>query len=161
MNRVAPILLVDEDENDILLTRRSLAGMGISTNVYAIRNGDDAIANLARTGRYLNRRKEPLPWLVLLDLSLPGKDGFEVLKWIRNQPHLKGLRVVVLTSSKEIRDAKRAYQIGADSFLVKPLEFEDQGLLISMLPGQGISKRRPINKDTKMPKDSAVLQAVA
>jgi CheY-like chemotaxis protein len=137
MSRSVPILLVEEDENDILLTRRSLAKMGVSTNVRAIRNGDDAIAYLGGTSRYSSRRKDRLPCLVLLELRIPGKDGFEVLEWVRSQPHLKGLPVVVLTSSHEIQDARRAYQIGADCFLVKPLESGDQTALMS-LSGQQI-----------------------
>ena len=72
---------------------------------------------------YDDREKYPLPALVLLDIKMPGMDGFEVLKWIRNQPSLAKLCVVMLTSSDQIQDANKAYQFGANSFLVKPLDF--------------------------------------
>jgi len=72
---------------------------------------------------YHDRVKYPLPNLVLLDIKMPGMNGFEVLKWIRHQPSLAGLCVVMLTSSDQIRDANKAYQFGANSFLVKPLDF--------------------------------------
>jgi CheY-like chemotaxis protein len=76
-------------------------------------------------GPYANRERFPFPELVLLDLKLVQMDGFEVLKWVRAHPHFKDLRVVVLTSSSNIRDVNKAYQLGANSFLVKPLELEN------------------------------------
>jgi CheY-like chemotaxis protein len=66
-----------------------------------------------------------MPELILLDLNMPGIDGFQLLRWIRQQPGLKALRVVVLTSSTEMRDATLAYRLGANSFLVKPMDFEE------------------------------------
>jgi len=71
-----------------------------------------------------NRAEYPLPELLLLDLKMPKLDGFEVLRWLRQDPGLKALRVVVLTSSEEISDVNRAYQLGANSFLVKPVNFD-------------------------------------
>ena len=76
-------------------------------------------------GKYALRTLYPVPALVLLDLKLPGMDGFEVLSWIRRHPQLSRLHVVVLTSSGQIRDANQAYQLGANSFLVKPADFEN------------------------------------
>src|SRR5258705_11385830 len=82
-----------------------------------------------------NRHEYPLPALMLLDLKMPRKDGFEVLHWIRQQPSLKTLRVVVLTASDQMRDVNRAYQLGANSFLVKPTDFEDFITMILSLSG--------------------------
>ena len=79
---------------------------------------------LTGEGKYSNRDEYPLPDLLLLDLKMPRMDGFETLRWLRLQPGLKALRVVVLTSSEEIRDVNLAYQLGANSFLVKPIDFE-------------------------------------
>src|SRR5207248_11387786 len=76
-------------------------------------------------GKYGNRDEHPLPDLLLLDLKMPRMDGFQVLQWLRQQPGLSSLRVVVLTSSEDLRDVNTAYQLGANSFLVKPLEFEN------------------------------------
>jgi CheY-like chemotaxis protein len=90
-----------------------------------VRNGDEAIAYLAGEREFSNRAEFPLPRVILLDLKLPGTDGFEVLKWIRAQPGLKSLIVVVLTSSDHIRDVNEAYALGANSFMVKPMDFEN------------------------------------
>jgi CheY-like chemotaxis protein len=88
-----------------------------------LKDGEEAIAYLSGTGSYTNRLDHPLPRLVLLDLKMPRVDGFEVLRWIRGQPRLAGLRVVVLTSSTDVRDVNLAIQSGADSFLIKPADF--------------------------------------
>jgi CheY-like chemotaxis protein len=76
-------------------------------------------------GVYANRAEYPLPDLFLLDLKMPRVNGFEVLEWLRDQPGLAALRVLVLTSSEDLRDVNRAYQLGANSFLVKPLDFQN------------------------------------
>ena len=76
-------------------------------------------------GTYANRGGYPLPSLILLDLKLPGMDGFDVLRWIRQEPNFGSLPVIVLTSSEQIRDVNRAYQLGANSFLVKPTDFQN------------------------------------
>jgi CheY-like chemotaxis protein len=120
----AVILLAEDREDDILLIRRVFTKGNILNPLQIVRNGEEAIAYLKGEGPYANREEYPLPDLVLLDLKMPRIDGFEVLKWIREQPELCALRVVVLTSSEEIRDVNLAYQLGANSFLVKPLDFE-------------------------------------
>ena len=138
MNKTAGILLVEDDPNDVLLIRRAFNQARISNPCHVVRDGDSAISSLAGVAPYANRNKYPLPALVLLDLKMPGTNGFEVLRWIRNQPGLRDLRVVVLTSSDDLRDVNEAYRLGADSFLVKPLEFETAGALIAALKAQGI-----------------------
>src|SRR5437868_2030655 len=94
----ALILLVEDKEDDIVLIRRALAKAGVVNPLQVVRDGDEAIEYLAGERKYRNREEYPLPQLVLLDLKLPGMDGFEVLRWIRGQPGLSSLRVVVLTS---------------------------------------------------------------
>lgn len=121
----AVILIVEDREDDIVLMRRALTKGYISHPIQIVRDGDEAIAYLKGEGKYANREEFPLPALVLLDLKMPRVDGFEVLEWIRSQPELNTLRVVVLTSSDAMRDVNRAYQLGANSFLVKPLDFEN------------------------------------
>ncbi|HTL59773.1 MAG TPA: response regulator [Candidatus Limnocylindrales bacterium] len=134
----APILVVEDDYNDVLLIRRAFRLAQIGNHIRFVRNGRSAIAYLSGIGRYANRDKYPMPSLVLLDLKMPGLDGFGVLEWIRQQSRFNTLRVVVLTSSDEIRDVNEAYQLGANSFLVKPLEFENIGALFSTLTAQRI-----------------------
>lgn len=118
------ILIVEDNPDDVLLVRRSFALAKVLNPVQVVTNGEDAIAYLGGSGKYENRAEFPLPSLVLLDLKMPGLDGFDVLSWIRNEPTLHALRVVVLSSSDEMRDVNKAYQLGANSFLVKPVDFE-------------------------------------
>jgi CheY-like chemotaxis protein len=119
----ALILLVEDREDDILIMLRSFDQAGIKNPVQVVRDGDEAMEYLGGEGKYSNRHGYPLPELVLLDLRMPKVDGFEVLRWIRLRPDLSGLRVVVLTSSADIRDVNMAYAMGANSFLVKPMDF--------------------------------------
>lgn len=125
MSDQALFLLVEDNEDHVVLIRRAFAKSKVLNPLQVVRTGEDAIAYLEGTGRFSNRAEFPLPAVVLLDLKLTGLDGFDVLRWIRQQPGLKALRVVVLTSSNEIRDVNLAYQLGANSFLVKPVDFED------------------------------------
>src|SRR5262249_39116010 len=109
----------------IRLIRRAFDKAEIPNPLQVVRNGEEAMAYLAGEKEFANRAEFPLPKLILLDLKMPGLDGFEVLKWIRSQPGLKGLIVVVLTSSDHIRDVNEAYSLGANSFMVKPMDFEN------------------------------------
>ncbi len=117
-------LLIEDTENDALLVRRAFLKANVLNPLQIVRRGEEAIEYLSGNGKYANRAEYPLPALVLLDLKMPGMDGFEVLTWIRAQPGLNALRVVVLTSSDDIREVNKAYQLGANSFLVKPVDFE-------------------------------------
>jgi CheY-like chemotaxis protein len=128
-------LLVEDSQDDVLLIRRAFAKANIHDALQVVRNGEEALAYLKGEGHYSNRTEYPLPDLVLLDLKLPGKDGFEVLQWIRHEPGFSALRVVVLTSSDDIRDVNRAYQLGANSFVVKPVDGNDFVSIVQALQG--------------------------
>ena len=123
MSACPVILLVDDDDNDAVLIKRAFARSGIPHLINTVKDGQEAICYLSGDVPYRDRSKNPLPALVLLDIKMPMKDGFEVLRWIRAQPEFARLCVVMLTSSDEIRDVNKAYQLGATSFLVKPLDF--------------------------------------
>jgi len=125
MQDEAVILLVEDRGDDILLIQKAFTKAEVPNPMMVVRDGEEAIAYLAGEGKFANRAEYPLPWLVLLDLKMPRVDGFEVLRWIRKQPGFSSTIVIVLTSSQEIRDVNRAYQLGANSFMVKPLEFEN------------------------------------
>jgi CheY-like chemotaxis protein len=109
--------------DDAWLIRRAFERAGVGSPLRVVTSGLDAIAYLSGDQPYWDRAKCPLPALVLLDIKMPMTDGFEVLKWIRRQPELARLCVIMLTSSDEIRDVNLAYTLGANSFLVKPLDF--------------------------------------
>lgn len=119
------ILLAEDRDDDVLLVRQAFDQAGIRNPLYVVHNGQEAISYLKGEGPFASREEFPLPSLLLLDLKMPGVDGFEVLEWIRQQPGLSSLRVVVLTSSDQMKDVNRAYQAGANSFLVKPHDFEN------------------------------------
>ena len=117
------ILLVEDNEDDAFLIERAFQRANILNELRLVKNGQEAIAYLSGTGLYTNRTDNPLPRLILLDLKMPGIDGFEVLQWIRRQSGLAPMRVVVLTSSTDVRDVNLAIQLGADGFMIKPADF--------------------------------------
>ena len=119
-----PILLIEDTRDDVLLIQRAFRKAGLNVRVHVVNDGEAAVDYLAGKGAYADREQHPLPVLVLLDLKLPRRSGFEVLTWIREQPLLKRLSVVMLTSSDQMPDVNRAYDLGASSYLVKPVEFD-------------------------------------
>ena len=123
MRENALILLVEDRADDVVIILRSFDKAGIKNPIQVLSDGEEAIAYLSGSGKYSNRQEYPLPELILLDLKMPKVDGFEVLKWTRTHPEVSRLRVVVLTSSDDIRDVNLAYKLGANSFLVKPMDF--------------------------------------
>ena len=129
------ILLVEDDSNDVLLIRRAFAKAAISNPVHTVEDGDAAVAYLAGEGTYADRGDHPLPGVVLLDLKLPRRSGLEVLAWVRQVPGLRRLPIVVLTSSRESSDVNRAYDLGANSYLVKPVAFDTLTDLVRILQG--------------------------
>lgn len=118
------ILLVEDSPDDALLVQRAFRKLGGETRIRLVENGEKAVAYLGGEGDYADRIRFPLPDLMLLDLKLPRRSGFEVLEWLRGQPGLKRLPVVVFTGSREAADVDRAADLGANSYLVKPLGFE-------------------------------------
>ena len=121
----APILVADDDPDDVLLLRRAFRKANLPVSLRVVTDGEAAIAYLAGDGPYADRDDHPLPALLLLDLKMPRKSGFEVLEWIRSQPGLRRLRIVVLTSSRHSSDIDRAHELGANSYVVKPIVFDD------------------------------------
>ncbi|HEY2081593.1 MAG TPA: response regulator [Verrucomicrobiae bacterium] len=119
------ILLAEDDEDYVHLIKQVFDRAHIPNPIHVVWNGEEAIAYLKGEGKYSNREEFPLPDIILLDLKMPRVSGLEVLRWVKQQPGLSSLRVLVLTSSEEIRDVNEAYQLGANSFLVKPLDFHD------------------------------------
>ena len=121
--RPAHILLVEDNRMDVELVLDAFREARLLDTVHVSPNGNDALDYLFGRGRYADRRAFPLPDLVLLDLGLPGVDGFTVLRELKAAPILKRLPVVILTSSREDRDRATTYDSGANSYLVKPVSF--------------------------------------
>ena len=130
MNERQSILLVDDSENDLLLVRVAFKKADFRNPLQEVHNGQEAIAYLDGDGQYNDRNRFPLPAVVLLDLNMPRKNGFDVLSWRDTQPALKPLPIIILTASSRMEDVERAFDLGANCFLVKPATLEE---LIAMI----------------------------
>ena len=118
------ILLVEDNEDDIVLEQEALAEAKLVNIMYVVRDGEEAIAYLKRQGRY---RDAKMPGLILLDINMPKKNGFEVLKEIKSDADIRHIPVVMLTTSDSERDIVQAYAKGACSFITKPMDFDKFG----------------------------------
>ena len=114
------VLHVEDDPNDVLLLQRAFRRAGLTHALQVVTDGDQAVAYLTGQGQYTDRSAHPLPSLILLDLKLPRRSGLEVLAWLRSDPEVKKLPVIVLTSSRLSEDVDRAYALGANSYMAKP-----------------------------------------
>lgn len=120
-----PILLVEDEADHARLVKKSLTEHGRLLNeIYWVKNGIEAMEYITQTGHY-NEKDTPRPGLILLDLKMPLKDGFQVLTELKSDPRYKSIPVVVLTTSVNSDDAKRALDLGANDFIVKPVKFSD------------------------------------
>ena len=137
------ILLVDDDENDTFLLKKAFERAGVNVPVRVLSDGMECMRYLSGEGPYADREIFHLPAIVLLDLKLPVRNGFDVLRWIREQPLFGKLCVVILTGSVHERDESLALRLGANSVLTKPLGFGNavvlcrsiECLLLSCHPG--------------------------
>jgi CheY-like chemotaxis protein len=127
------ILLIDDNEDDILLMQRAIQKANISNPIQSVSDGAQAIEYLKGEEPYSDSVRFPTPALLLLDLKMPRMTGFELLEWIRQQPKLKRLWVIVLTHSQERSDIDRAYDLGANSYLVKPSQFNSLVEIVAVL----------------------------
>jgi CheY-like chemotaxis protein len=118
MNTQSIFLLVEDNEDDVFFMQRAFQQAGVHNPLHVVRNGEEAIEYLSGQNDYSDRERYPLPDLIFLDLKMPGVNGFEVLKWMREQS-LK-LPVAVLTSSPEEIDRQLAFDLGAECYLLKP-----------------------------------------
>jgi two-component system, response regulator len=125
MSDMIEILLVEDNPNDIELTLTALRSNHLANNVHVVRDGEEAIEFIFGSGRYAERDTTLKPKVILLDLKLPKVDGVEVLKKIRENEATKNIPVVVLTSSAEDKDIIETYNLGINSYIVKPVKFEN------------------------------------
>lgn len=137
------LLWVEDDPNDVFFFERALRKLGLGGRARFLRDGQEALDYLSGSGAFADRTAHPLPDLILLDLKLPRVSGFEVVTWLRSRPELRRIPVVVFTSSRERCDIDRAYDLGVNSYLVKPLSFEDLFALLKLLHGYWSGASRP------------------
>ena len=124
MEPAPPILIVDDNPRDITLFQAALENCGLATALQVAPHAQQAIAYLRGDDGFGDRRAFPLPSIIFTDLNMPVADGFELLAWLRDHPELRQMPVVVLTTSRMDSDIRRAYALGAHSYMVKPVNFD-------------------------------------
>lgn len=129
----APILIIEDDPNDVVLVQRALRRGQIDIETRVVSSVPQARDYLSGAGDFADREKSPLPLIILLDLKMPGGSGIELLRWIRAQPLLRRIPVIVLSSSRETVDVDDAYDAGCNSYLVKPVAFDALQTMLTTL----------------------------
>ncbi len=125
-SKVKPItiLMADDDEDDRLLTQDALAESRVLNDLHFVEDGVELLEYLERRGKFADKAVSPRPGLILLDLNMPRMDGREALEAIKANPNLKGIPVVILTTSKQEQDMVKGYNLGAASYITKPVTFD-------------------------------------
>ena len=137
------ILLVEDDSSDAALLLRGFEKAHVMNPVVHLSNGDDVLAYLAGVREYADRKKYPLPALILLDLKLPGMTGMQLLQWMRVQGEIRRIPVVVLTSDENPDTIDAAYDLGANSYLVKPGNPADIARMVQSIQGYWVKLNEP------------------
>jgi len=142
------VLIAEDDPSDVFLLQRAFNAAGVPASLHFVRDGQEAIDYLGGEANYADRTAYPLPDLMLLDLKMPRLNGFDVLQWLRQQPGLKRLLVTILTSSDQARDIDRAYDLGANSYLLKPHGSGELAELVQRVERYWLDlNQRPANLD--------------
>lgn len=124
------ILVAEDDPNDILLFQRAVQKAGLATSLQIARNGEDAISYLKGDDVYADRSQHPLPRLIFTDLKMPRVNGFELLEWLKKHEVCRRVPMIVLSSSNDPKDVQKAYELGANCYLLKPRTFDELSALI-------------------------------
>ena len=147
--RSAVILLVEDDANDVIFLQRAFKKADVTVPIRVARDGQEAIDYLSHAGSFQDREQFPVPCLIILDLTLPKKNGLEVLHWLRQQPELQEIPVVMVTSLAEVGLRDRVLHEGVEAFRVKPMSLDELVLFASEIrvevknhcPHEGDSER--------------------
>ena len=130
MSELGHILVAEDDPTDAYFFERAFKRAGLPVVLHFVHDGEEVLDYLQGRDPFADRTRHPLPQVVLLDLHMPRIDGFGVLDWIRHQPQLAGLEVVIFSSSEAARDMNRAHRLGANSYMVKPHSMEELMTLV-------------------------------
>lgn len=130
INDPGPILVAEDNVLEALLLKKAFVAAQVKRPVFMVSDGQEAMEYLGGVGPYLDRDKYPFPDVLMLDLKMPRMDGFDVLRWLRTHPECSVVPTIVLTNSALPDDIQRAYELGANSYIVKPQKFNDLVRLI-------------------------------
>lgn len=133
-SRPIVILMADDDEEDLMLAQSALTACRLANNLHCVRNGEELLDYLYRRGQYTEPESSPRPGLILLDLNMPRKDGREALRDIKADAELRQIPIVILTTSQAEEDIYRTYDLGANSYITKPVTFNS---LVEVMQGLG------------------------
>ena len=133
MQKIETILVAEDDSADAFFLKRAFSKVGVRTALHFVRDGQEVLDYLLGEGQFADRHAHPRPDLLLLDLKMPRMDGFQVLDVVRQRPGIKRLPVVIFSSSAQEQDINRAYDLGANSYLVKPHAMEDLAKIVERL----------------------------
>ncbi|MDB6016062.1 MAG: response regulator with CheY-like receiver domain and winged-helix DNA-binding domain [Pedosphaera sp.] len=138
------VLLVEDDLNDIFLVKRAFKKAHIPNPLQVVTDGVDAIHYLQGDDKYADRQLHPLPHLIVMDIKMPRKTGFEVLDWIKHDGLLKRIPVIIVSSSDQPEDINRAYELGANAYMIKPVDFRSvENLFQSITHYWGLECAKP------------------
>jgi len=140
---VQPVLYAEDEENDAFFLKRAFKQAQIPNQLIVVSDGQAAIDYCSGIGSFANRTQYPVPELLLLDLKMPKKTGLEVLKWIRHEPSLSALPVIILTSSMQEDDICRSYHHGANAYLVKPSDPEALQIMVKAIHDFWLKQNHP------------------
>jgi len=143
-NKDITVLLVEDDLNDIFLVKRAFKMAEVKNPLQVATDGQEAILYLRGEGKYSDRQVYPLPKLVVMDIKMPRKSGFEVLEWVKQNAPLRRIPVVIVSSSDDPADINRAYELGANAYMVKPVDFRAvEHLFVSITHYWGLECAKP------------------
>jgi two-component system response regulator len=161
MNSGVDILLVEDSQDDIDLALHALRQGKLANNIFVVRDGEEALDFLFCRGAYSQRTFDHPPKLVLLDLKMPKVDGLQVLKQVKSDLRTKAIPVVVMTSSKEERDLIEGYNAGANSFIQKPVDFEQFRETVKTLGMYWlVVNQRPVNRESGIASETGITNGV-
>jgi CheY-like chemotaxis protein len=135
MGELSKILLAEDDPNDVLLLKIAFKQAEVRNPLFVAKDGQEVIDWLQGNGTFANRSEYPLPCLLILDLKMPRKSGMDVLRWLRREPALNCLPTIVLSSSAHRYDVGRAYELGANAFVIKPPANDERVQLVHFIKG--------------------------
>jgi CheY-like chemotaxis protein len=143
------ILLVEDEENDATLMKMAFKRNNILNPVQWVPDGLEAIAYLNGESAYADRAQYPFPEVLILDLKMPRMSGLELLSWIREHPAFRVIPTIIMTSSRLERDIEEAYNLGANTYMVKPSSFEDLGKMVKLAHDYWAVSTKPKAKEKK------------